>query len=221
MQCGIGQPFLVGCQHVGVTAETRALRSLAERAGRSGLHGMGGVAAGADRCIAVLRTEPGFCVHAAEIGGVNIRVAVLAGNLLDLRRRILDDGMRIMTVGADGRRRVAAAHQRAVNAALPLLEFVGMAVAADLGRGNREAACTLYFFIGGRMRGRIDVGVTAGATVRAVDRFYERVGRHMQLQRPSVRQLFLHAGGAVTAKAILVGRGGCRVGCQCRRRDGR
>ena len=48
--------------------------------------------------------------------------------------------------------------------------------------------------------------MTAGAAVGTVDGLGERVGRHMQLQDVSIRQLLLHAGGAMTAETVLVRR---------------
>ena len=77
----------------------------------------------------------------------------LQGTSIEFRRRTLDDRMRVMTVGADRRRRIAVADQRAVNAAFPLLELVGMTAAADLGRGDRIAARALDVLFAGRMRG--------------------------------------------------------------------
>jgi hypothetical protein len=89
-----------------------------------------------------------------------------------------------------------------------------------LGCGNRKAALARDVILLGRMLGRIDVGVTAGAAVRAMHGLYKRVGRHMQLQSIAVHKLLLHAGRTVATKAILVGCGKrwdgvCR---ECRRR---
>ena len=104
-------------------------------------------------------------MHAAEIGGVDIFVTILAGGLLELCRRTLDDRMRAMAVRAYGGRRIAAAHQRRVNAALPFLEPVDMASAAGLICRDRLTACALDVLLARWMRGRIDVGMAAGAGV--------------------------------------------------------
>ena len=218
MQGGVRQPFLVRFQHAGVAAETGGLGALAVDAGRDRLHRVGGVAAGTDRRITVFGVQPRLRVHAAEVGGVDIGVAVLARRLFDRCRRALDDGMRVMTVGADRRRRIAVADQRGVNAAVPLLEFVGVAGAAYLGHGERKAALAGDVVFLGRVLGGIDVGMAAGAAVGAVDGLDVAVARHVQLQDVAVRQLFLHAGGAVAAEAILIGLGGRRVGGECGRR---
>src|SRR5665647_3738222 len=140
MQSCIGKPFLVCFEHAGVTARTSRRRALAER---SRLYVVSAVAARANWRITIRGIASGFRMHAAEIGRENLLVAILAGDLVEFGRRILDDCVRAMTVRAYRRRRVAAANQRGVNAAFPLCELVGMAALARLGRSNC-IACLLY-----------------------------------------------------------------------------
>ena len=113
---------LVRLQYAGVTAEQAAIRAFRQR---SRLHLMRGVAAGADRCVAVFRLLSDLTVHAAEIGGEDIGVAFLARDLIDLLGRAFDDRMGIMTVGADRGSRIAATDQSGMDAVFPLLELVG------------------------------------------------------------------------------------------------
>ena len=163
MQRRIGKPFLVGFQHAGMAAETGRLRALAERADFGRLHLVGAVAAGAHRRIAVLGTAAAISRARCRDRRCRSPCGTSCRELARSCRRALDDRMRIMAIGADRRRRIAAAHQRGVNAALPLLELVGMTAAADLGHGDGKAARTSISLSAGRMRGGINVGVTAGA----------------------------------------------------------
>ncbi len=221
MQGGIGQPLLMRLQYAGMTAETGAFRSLLERADRNRFHGMRAVAAGADRRITVLGGQARLGMHAAEIGGVDVGVALLAGRLVDARGRAFDHGMRVMAVGADRGRRIAGAHQCGMNAGLPLLELVGVAVLAKLGCGDGKAARALDLVFGRRMRGGIDVGVAASTADGLVHGLYEQIGRHVQMKRVAVLQLLVHAGGAVTTETLLVGRRGRVIGRESARRCGR
>ena len=129
-------------------------------------------------------------MYAAKIGRENVLVAILAGRLIDFCCRTLDHRMRVMTIRADRCRRIALARQRGMNAAVPLLDLVGMATFAGFGRSDGIAARGLDVLFAGWMRGGIDVGVTAGATVGTVDRLAVHVGRHLQAQHVAVRQFF-------------------------------
>src|SRR5664279_2138657 len=126
-----------------------------------------------------------------------------------------------MAVGAYRRRRIAIADQGAVNTAFPLRERVGMTAAARLGRADRVAARAFDIFFAGWMGCRVDIGMTAGASVWAVNGLGKRRRWHMQKQRFAVRQLLLHAGGAVAAKAVLVRCCERFIGCERRRGHGR
>ena len=171
-----------------------------------GLHRVGAVAVGADRRITFCGLQPGFGVHAAEIGRVDIGVAFLAGDLLDRGRRAFDDGVRVMAVGAQRSRRIVGEDQGGMDAGLPLIEFVGMTAAADLRHGDGKAARIRDDFVGWRMRGQIDVGMTAGAADRAVHGLAEHIGRYLQLQGMSVPQRLLHAGAAMARETLVGGR---------------
>src|SRR3972149_270184 len=159
-------------------------------------------------------------MYAAKIGRENVLVAILAGRLIDFCSRALDRRMWVMTIRADRCRRITLARQRGMNAAVPLLDLVGMAAFAGFGRSDGIAARGLDVFFAWRMRGGIDVGVTAGATVGTVDRFCVHVGRHLRTQAIAARQFFLHAGGTVTAETVLVGGRWRFVGGVCWRRGG-
>ena len=93
---------------------------------------MGAVTVGANRRKTICGFEPGFAMHAAEIGRVNIGMALLTGDLLDRCRRTFDDGVRVMAVGTDRSRRIARADQRSMNAGLPLFELVSVTATANL-----------------------------------------------------------------------------------------